>query len=523
MFGLGREREGEDHLYAPSGVRLSLGGLHPMELNPLSERRGVEVAPPEGRPRFRRRGQAAAIAEGSSETVVKRDALYRRLLAMADVLAAASALVLTFLVFGDNDALRPPLLLGIPLVVLVSKVIGLYDRDEHLLGKATLDEAPALFQVATLYTLIVWLGQPVLVGGKLGRGQGLALWALLFFLLLLGRVIARQVALMVTTQERCLVLGDQRAAERLRRKLEWSRSINAEVVGRIPLDEETMVAASDPALGDMEHLGAALAEHDIHRVIIAPRTADSDHLLDVIRLVKAMGAKVSVLPRMFEVVGSSVRFDDVEGLTLLGVPRFGLTKSSHMLKRSLDLVGSGAALVALAPLLAAIAVAVKLTSRGPVFFRQTRVGRQGHQFQMLKYRTMVQGAEELRPKVGHLNEAEGLFKIENDPRLTPLGRYLRALSLDELPQLINVFRGDMSLVGPRPLVADDDRRVEGWHRRRLDVAPGMTGVWQVLGSSRIPLNEMVTIDYLYAANWSVWLDLKILLRTVPYMAARRGM
>jgi exopolysaccharide biosynthesis polyprenyl glycosylphosphotransferase len=266
-----------------------------------------------------------------------------------------------------------------------------------------------------------------------------------------------------------------------------------------------------------------LARHQIERVVIAPTTADSEQILGAIRLVKSLGVKVSVLPRLFEVVGSSVKFDDVEGLMLLGVPRFGLTKSSRIVKRGLDLAGAGAGLLVLWPLFALIALAIKLTSPGPVFFRQSRIGRDGEEFQMLKFRTMFEGADERKSDLMGLNEAEGLFKIVDDPRLTRVGRLLRRLSLDELPQLLNVVRGEMSLVGPRPLVADDDRQVEGLHRRRLDLPPGMTGIWQVLGAARIPLNEMVKVDYLYGANWSLWLDVKILLRTVSYVVGRRGM
>ena len=136
---------------------------------------------------------------------------------------------------------------------------------------------------------------------------------------------------------------------------------------------------------------------------------------------------------------------------------------------------------------------------------------------------MYDGAEAAKPGLLELNEADGLFKIADDPRVTPVGRVLRRMSLDELPQLVNVLRGEMSLVGPRPLVAEEDSLVQGWLRRRLDVTPGMTGVWQVLGSARIPLHEMVKLDYLYRTNWSLWLDLKILLRTVPYVLARRGL
>jgi lipopolysaccharide/colanic/teichoic acid biosynthesis glycosyltransferase len=190
----------------------------------------------------------------------------------------------------------------------------------------------------------------------------------------------------------------------------------------------------------------------------------------------------------------------------------------------LDRLVAGAGLVLFAPLLALIAVGVRVTSPGPILFRQKRIGLNGQPFELVKFRTMVPEAEELRAELEHRNEApDGLFKIATDPRVTTFGRLLRQMSLDELPQLFNVLRGDMSLVGPRPLIPEEDGRLEGWHRRRLSLKPGMTGHWQIAGSSKIPLREMVVIDYLYAANWSLWGDIKILCRTIPYVVGRRGL
>jgi lipopolysaccharide/colanic/teichoic acid biosynthesis glycosyltransferase len=152
------------------------------------------------------------------------------------------------------------------------------------------------------------------------------------------------------------------------------------------------------------------------------------------------------------------------------------------------------------------------------------VGRDGKHFKICKFRTMCTDAEQRKSELRAINEAEGgLFKIADDPRVTRVGRILRKTSLDELPQLFNVLLGDMSLVGPRPLVLDEDAQIKGWDRRRLQLTPGMTGHWQILGSARVPLHEMVKIDYLYVAGWSLWSDMKILLRTVPYMLSRRGM
>ena len=465
----------------------------------------------------------ASLPEGRRGPVVlARDALFRRTLAAADVISAALAVVVGVSWVG-GDGLSATLLLALPLVVLVSKLAGLYDRDEHLLRKTTLEEAPAVFQVAALYSLLLWLAGGYLVEGELGRSQVLALWALLLVSMLLARALARRLAQRLAPDERCLLLGDLVAYERLRGKFRASHGLPATLVGRVPLEDRPGRRFGRDVVGSLDELGLALAENDVQRVIIAPSGSDSDEILDAIRQVKALGVKISLLPRLFEVVGSSARFDDVDGMTLLAVPSYGLSTSSHALKRAMDLAGTALALLLLAPLLATVAAVLKLTSPGPVLYRQTRIGRDGLEFRMLKFRSMVEGAEEQQAGLLDLNEADGLFKIADDPRLTRVGRVLRRFSIDELPQLLNVLRGEMSLVGPRPLVPDEDQRVEGWQRRRLQVPPGMTGVWQILGSARIPLQEMVKIDYLYGANWSLWLDVKILLRTTSYILGRRGL
>ena len=261
---------------------------------------------------------------------------------------------------------------------------------------------------------------------------------------------------------------------------------------------------------------------EVDRVIVAPITTDSADTLDVIRVAKLLGVRVSLLPRLFEAVGTAVEFDELGGLVMLGIGRFGLSRSSLAAKRAFDLVGSTLALVATAPLMALIAAMIRLDSPGPVFFRQVRVGRGGRHFHILKFRSMVNDAEARKAGLVHLNEVEGLFKIADDPRVTRVGRLLRRSCLDELPQLLNVWRGEMSLVGPRPLVVDEDAKILGLDRSRLHLTPGMTGHWQVLGSTRIPMQEMVAIDYVYVANWSLWNDLKLLLRTVPVVISRAG-
>ena len=215
-----------------------------------------------------------------------------------------------------------------------------------------------------------------------------------------------------------------------------------------------------------------------------------------------------------------MRVHAAEGLPLLGLAPARLSHSSLFLKRTLDLIASGVALLVLSPLFAVVAIAIKLDSPGPVFFRQTRMGHNGA-FTILKFRTMDADADARKSEIAHLNKHVGgdprMFKVPNDPRVTRVGRILRRYSIDELPQLVNVFLGEMSLVGPRPLILDEDQHVDGWARKRLDLKPGITGLWQVLGRDDIPFEEMVSLDYRYVTNWSLSNDLKLIAQTFPVL------
>jgi len=456
----------------------------------------------------------SAATDTSAPRVARREQHYRRLLALADVLAASLALLLCAQLAGRHQ-LPWASLLTLPLVVLTSKVMGLYDRDELVIRKTTLNEVPAIFRQATVYALLFSL-----IDGDLRRVQVVALWLGLFAFTFLLRVAARRAAAEVSDPERILFVGDARAYANLSRKLA-EHGLRGDVVGRLSIDDWVTggVAGEDFAV-----LGDVVATLDVHRLIVMPDEARPDATLELVRAAKVLGIRISVLPRILEVVGSSVEFDDLFGMPVLGVRRFGLTRSSEIVKRAFDLAVGLAALLILGPLMAAIALLIKLDSNGPVLFRQERMGRDGRVFRICKYRTMCDGADHMKADLEHLNEAgDGFFKIADDPRITRVGKFLRRTSLDELPQLFNVVVGEMSVVGPRPLVLAEDEKIVGWDRRRLSLTPGMTGPWQILGSSRVPLNEMVKIDYLYAAGWSLWGDLKILLRTIPYVLARRGL
>jgi exopolysaccharide biosynthesis polyprenyl glycosylphosphotransferase len=489
----------------------------------------VDRRPTRRRQRFRRRGvplgranvgPAFLVESRSREAVGHRERVFRRALVAADVFAGLLVVGLASQVFGANGPGWIALTL-LPLIVVINATSGLYNRDELLLRKSTLDEGPVVFQAATLTTVGAFLLESAVIETPMGARLFAFTWISLTITVIACRVAARAFARQATAPERCVLIGDAAVGLRLKAKLAESPNVKATFVGRIPLDAEPNSVVAR-VLGSPEELARVVQDHDIHRVIVAGDAGEHQRVLEAIQSAKALGVRVSVLPRMFEVVGSSVAFDYLDGMTILGVRRFGLSPAARAVKRWFDIVGSALGLVFLSPLLLTIAVLIKLTSKGPVLFRQTRVGRDGHHFEMLKFRTMHDGADARKAELTSLNEADGLFKIADDPRITPVGRALRKTALDELPQLLNVLRGQMSLVGPRPLVLDEDQRIEGWYRRRLSLTPGMTGDWQVFGAARIPLREMATIDYLYVSNWSLWSDVKILLRTIPFVVARRG-
>jgi len=233
--------------------------------------------------------------------------------------------------------------------------------------------------------------------------------------------------------------------------------------------------------------------------------------------------RARVVPDLFQMSLSSVDFYDLDGIPLLGVREATISQFERVLKRILDVVAGLAGLVVLAIIFVPVAIAIKLDSPGPVLYYQERVGRGGRRFNIIKFRSMHVDADAQQSSLLDRNEADGpLFKMKDDPRMTRVGRLLRKLSLDEWPQFLNVLKGDMSVVGPRPNRPAEVEAYKPWHRRRLEVKPGITGLWQVGGRSEVPFDEMVLLDVYYIENWSVALDLKVMLRTVPHVLLSRG-
>jgi exopolysaccharide biosynthesis polyprenyl glycosylphosphotransferase len=464
-----------------------------------------------------------------------RDWYLRRLLAVSDtaVLTLAMALALG-LVGGDSGQGHHPsqqylllLLYGLatlPVWVLILKMYGLYERDARRLSHSTLDDLPALFHALLLGCLLMWCYFATIAPAKLMFATILLFGALALMLITGARALTRASFRRLVAPERVMLIGSGPASGALIEKLHAKTSLRLEPIGMVSCDDDAEEPAGLPCLGALKDvdLPSLLLAHRVARIVVADVEIEREQLLGALRDCKTASVKASLLPATFSVFGPSVEVDDVQGVTVLGINPSVLSRSSRMAKRGLDLIGAGLLAVVTLALIGVLTVAIKLDSPGPVFFRQERIGKGGKRFRLFKLRTMVADAEAQRAALLAQSKDSGWLHLEHDPRITRVGRFLRMTSLDELPQLWNVLRGDMSLVGPRPLVAEEDRMVDDWARGRLDLTPGITGLWQVLGRTSIPFEEMVRLDYLYVTNWSLWGDVRLILRTLPVVLARRG-
>lgn len=453
----------------------------------------------------------------------------RRLLALSDAVWLALAMTVTMAAVGGTSghSWQQYLLYGLitlPAWIVLFKVYGLYERDAKRLSHSTLDDLPSLFHCLLLGCLLMWCWFVVVAPGKLMFTAILTFGALAIALVLAGRVLARAGFLRMVSPERVLLIGTGHASGALIEKMRAKASLRLQPIGMVSCDESTGAVVALPRLGRLEEvdLPSLMAEHRVTRVVVADVELERERLLGVVRDCRTVSVKVSLLPLTFSALGPAVEVDDVQGITVLGINPLVLSRSSRMAKRGLDLAGAGLLSVLALPLLLVLAVAIKIDSPGPVFFRQERIGRGAVGFRLVKLRTMAIDAEARRAELLAQSKDPGWLHLEHDPRITRVGRLLRLSSLDELPQLWNVLLGDMSLVGPRPLVAEEDLMVNGWARGRLDLTPGITGLWQVLGRTSIPFEEMVKLDYLYVTNWSLWGDVRLILRTLPVVLRRSG-
>lgn len=441
-----------------------------------------------------------------------RSLLREHIVGAADCLAVgvATASVIRFLGEGGT----PTRTLAAVLSVALYHAGGGHHRGNARFTHTTLDEFPAILVLAGIVALILTIVTPTAGNRTLGGERTAILWMALTFSIAAGRIAARFVRARAAGPERCLVVGTVTEARRIQRRLRAS-GVNAQIIGAVGL------AQLGPSLGPEElHEAVTTVAEDVQadRLIVSLVDQSQEDIAGLVRVARLAGLGLSVCSPLLDAAATSAGLSHVTGMGLLAADP--IDNSRQVVRRAVDIAFAGTLLLALSPLLAVIAAAIKFDAPGPVFFRQTRVGKGGRHFRIFKFRSMVADAEGRKASLRMLSEVGSeMFKLTDDPRVTRVGRILRRSSLDELPQLLNVLLGDMTLVGPRPLVVDEDAVISGVGRARLQRTPGMTGPWQVL-RERVAQPEMLEVDYSYVTNSTLWVDLKILVQTILHVLRR---
>lgn len=376
----------------------------------------------------------------------------------------------------------------------------------------------------TLFFAMVFL----IRGFAYSRALFLMAWAMATIALVATRLGTRLVLALLRQRgigiRRVLVVGGGPLSRAVMHVLTTEPGLHYRLVGFVHNDTPRDLGRFK-CLGTLDDLAELVRSYQVDEVIVALASAHHETVSDIAQQCRNEGVVFKLVPDLVEL---SLSLSQVDVEALRGIPVIGMREVSiqglnQFIKRALDVAVSGLAIWVLSPLWLCIALAVKLDSPGPVYFTQTRLGKNGKPFYARKFRSMHINAEDLLPDLLNKNEATGpIFKMRHDPRVTRVGRWLRRASLDELPQLWNVLRGDMSMVGPRPPLPSEVMQYEEWHKKRLTVAPGMTGLWQVSGRSELPFDEMVLLDIYYIENWSLGLDFEVVLRTLPAVLSGRG-
>ena len=463
----------------------------------------------------------AAPAEPSSESRVGalprlasnewRESLLRRMLASGDILAVVfGALWIGFFAGGSVSAFFWVVAL-VPVWVILAKLLGLYDRDQRALRHLTIDESAPLAVWAVLGSAAVILFFHLPVPGSLSSmGAGhltLAVFGSAFVLRGLTRYLWRK----ITPPERTVVVGSGPETEAFLRKIELFPETHLEIVANVPEMDIDELLRGDGRL------------QSIDRIVVASAATDGQDVARLIAVGQEQNIRLSVIPLTRSLFGTAVQLSRIADLPVLEYRTWAVARSTLFLKRSLDLLVSLISLLVLLPLFVLIALAIKFDSRGPVIYSQRRAGAGGRPFLMFKFRTMVRDAEEqLKDLVPFDKLAEPMFKLTDDPRITRFGRFLRHWSLDELPQLVNVLIGKMSLVGPRPEQVELVERYEPEHLFRVSVKPGLTGPMQVYGRGQLVFQERLAVEREYIENLSIGRDLRILVLTVAVALGRKG-
>jgi exopolysaccharide biosynthesis polyprenyl glycosylphosphotransferase len=428
---------------------------------------------------------------------------------------------------SDPDSGTLALLALIPFWLAALWAFGLYRDPGRSIGGMSLSESLGGLTALTCTAWAVLIVMFMVSGERAPVASLIGFWALAAVFVPVAREISKAtVWSRASFKERALIIGAGDVGHLIAAKISKHPAYHVKLVGFLDDGEPRYAEGGGsrvPVIGALSDLQRILAEQQIDRVIVAFSRARHNDFLRVVRACAETGVQVNIVPRLFEVVSSRALVDDVEGIPLLDVGHVELGRFNMGVKRAFDIIVGGLLCIVALPLMGVVAILIKLDSRGPVFFRQERMGRGGRPFMIYKFRSMYLGAEQQREHLGDQNEYSGpMFKMKRDPRVTRIGGWLRRWSVDELPQILNVMKGDMSLVGPRPLWIEEAKQCRGWTQKRLDIMPGITGLWQVLGRSDIPFDEMVKLDYMYVTGWSLSWDIKLLAQTVSAVLRKRG-
>jgi exopolysaccharide biosynthesis polyprenyl glycosylphosphotransferase len=445
-----------------------------------------------------------------------RDALRRRMLALADMLAFVAATGVAVAAEGQAALWALALL---PVLIFLAKGHGLYDQDHVRIRHLTVDESGRLFYWVTLSVAGVALLFAFLPDPALSALTGVGMWATMLVAAFMLRAAARLAWRRFTPPERGLIIGEGELALAVRRDLLLEPGHHIDLLPTV----EARPSNGAKGTFDPENLDEMLEDMGLDRLILALPDLDEPALSASVAACRARGVKLSVAPPMRGMLGTAVDLTHLAELPVIEYRTWDASRSTMALKRAVDMTIAAIGLILLAPLFLAIAVAVRLDSRGSALFMQWRGGQSGKPFRMFKFRTMVHNAEELIAEVVAIDRLhEPMFKVRDDPRVTRLGAFLRRTSLDELPQLLNVLFGDMSLVGPRPEETWLVERYSEAVRFRLNMRPGMTGPMQIHGRGELNFQERLAVEREYVENYSFWKDLRILVRTVSVVLRGDG-
>ena len=470
----------------------------------------------------------------------RRGWLMRRMLVLADVVALATTFAVVELVFGAGSGaynhigagLEYAVLLGtIPGWILISRLYGLYEQDEERTHHPTSDELSRVFHLVTVGVWLLFVSEWFIGVAAPSLPKAMALWGIAIAFITVARSVARfWCRRSLTYLQNTVIVGAGDVGQSMARKMLRHPEYGFNLVGFVDNQPRARQDGLDHValLGGTDHLGELVRMLDVERVVIAFSNESSEETLELLRSLNELDVQVDIVPRLYELVSPSVKIDTLEGVPVINLPPPRLTHSAALIKRTVDIIGALVGLALTAPLFIYIAWRVKRDSPGPIFFRQTRLGKGRREFTALKFRTMKVDVdtsvhqkyieESMDPRSAQTHN--GVYKLDRGDAITHSGHWLRKTSLDELPQLINVLRGDMSLVGPRPCIEYETENFLPHHFDRFLVPAGITGLWQVTARAHSTFREALDMDVAYVRGWSLGLDIRLLLRT-PFALLRQ--